>query len=324
VDTRKLVPLTTGDVFCWLEDNGHFIRDKKPVVEQIDTPTPASSEKIFCPVCGLKYAVHPIKETSGDAIQCDIVPPAVRHYKMPIVNVGRIFAAHPYTASVAWSASGMIQEPRPGFVTLYHKWSHEDLVSAADPSLTVGVIDVVKQLQLPSFTVEKPNRPGPSFPLDEAGESRDSVTANIASYAALSLAVRQFIRALINGGLEISKRDRDTAINLPVGETSSGQRQTKRTAKSMKPRMLTPMHIISGVIIRERGKMLFGVPSDVGVAIYACLARLGVPTGNAVAAAGRMQPSTLMQAAIALLNAQSSGSAVLNQALPMPPSSNIS
>ncbi|KAK7438473.1 hypothetical protein VKT23_018088 [Stygiomarasmius scandens] len=72
----NLVPLTTGDVFCWLEDNNHFFRESpSPSSEEPDIATQEEStsnkesrwnqllqDGKWCKVCGLGLWAHGIVE----------------------------------------------------------------------------------------------------------------------------------------------------------------------------------------------------------------------------------------------------------------------
>lgn len=109
------------------------------------------------------------------------------------------------------------------------------------------------------------------YPLDNLGSTQSEVEASIAPHALLALATQKFICALINGGLETSKRDKELGFNV----WSEGR--VKKTGRwKGKTRLLTPSHILGGVVAGERG----WTGNRVGVAVFGCLKRLGVLVGS--------------------------------------------
>jgi len=280
-----LTPLTTADVFNWLFEKGHFItRRISPSVpkEGMNEVVKSVDDDTWCPCCGQKEmrkdqtATTPVKAEPGTSIvppghpgiksvedgiansKCNpgCLCPSLEHpaTKMPIVNV--------FTRLDLDGAIQNCGEPAPksgGFKA----FRDADLVKAAHPQMTMAVRDIVHRLKLASFL------PPPAK--DETiGGSKRSLEAQLAPHASLAIATQCFLRVLIEGGLHVSKKDA-----VVSGPTRSKRRPQVTRGEGSSTSMLTPVHILSGLLSRMREPDVRG--TEVNRMAYELLTRLGAP-----------------------------------------------
>ncbi|KAL0580194.1 hypothetical protein V5O48_001787 [Marasmius crinis-equi] len=125
----ELIPLTVGDVFSWLEDEGHFLREKVDMESNKSRFPKGKAREVFeedkwCRVCGLGLSLHGAPSTSNvrgsvaaaaspstttgatdDAAsdvtrtdstvhQCAIVPKIILSPRMPTIDVQTVMQQH--------------------------------------------------------------------------------------------------------------------------------------------------------------------------------------------------------------------------------------
>ncbi|KAJ3851176.1 hypothetical protein EV368DRAFT_65972 [Lentinula lateritia] len=246
--------------------------------------------------------------------QCQIVGKMLQLLKMPVVDVQRIFRVHTQKGIEQTPSTVSSLNPRqlPPWSSRTHLLvrDHSTLVAAVDPRMTLGVRALVHPLSLRSFYL--PSSPT-LFPLDRLGENAAEVEVNLSPYALLALAAKQFIRVLIKEAAEVEKRDKELGVGLlfethhrdvslltsgpssrkyktaPGTNGRKGREKEKIKIQSIK--VLTPMHIVTGVVSSYvRATALASVPSEgrpgvpvssidndggVGIAMFGCLSRLG-------------------------------------------------
>lgn len=194
---------------------------------------------------------------------------------------------------------------------LFRRFTHRDIIDVADPGLVVGVMKVVATLKLPHCCSPTPTKikgqdDTPVYPLSTYGSTPSTTDKNIAPYALLSLAVKQFIKVLVDGGVEVGRREvrHSFTANPPpfmVGSSTGSSASTSRSRRTAraKPqlRLLTPVHILSAAIhgigpVPDKrwsstpsgglGMSPYGVSggawNELNLAVFGCLSRLGIGT----------------------------------------------
>ncbi|KAG7092695.1 hypothetical protein E1B28_009026 [Marasmius oreades] len=82
-DSKQLIPLTVGDVYCWLEDEGYFFRGQSRE-ESLDSGKgrqtkgkvrDIAEEDKWCRACGLGLSLHLNTSASGASFGSDTSPP---------------------------------------------------------------------------------------------------------------------------------------------------------------------------------------------------------------------------------------------------------
>ncbi|ESK89852.1 hypothetical protein Moror_837 [Moniliophthora roreri MCA 2997] len=342
-ESAPSTPLTAGDVFCWLEDEGHFIREEK-VEEHHEIKGKAKGkgretpDDKWCRVCGLGLSFHnpttlnptvgtattePAPEAASAAItnfRCRIAPKEMQHFKMPTIDVEMAFKEHLQRAKGAATMPDSTAATRMAISDIeMTKWirrhRNHNIVTAVEPNLTKFVLSQALALRLsncPPITSGQKE-----YPINLLGTGSDTVDTVLAPHAYLALAMKQFIQYLVRSGLEISKRDTEfgvgftfqvqnrhgqdhysnTPLLTPVMATapsasgsrkkSGGGGRKKEPANKVQSavKVLTPMHILSGVISRntesrtaqQYAALLGGLKApEVASAVYRCLAQLGI------------------------------------------------
>ncbi|KAH7915481.1 hypothetical protein BJ138DRAFT_997877 [Hygrophoropsis aurantiaca] len=262
------IPLTTGDVYCWLEDEGHFLRPSpnaqatpKDIKDNKKSTPPRSAQDEFCSLCGMKRRYHPsfnIKnEGSSTGFICDIVQD--HRARPPCLDMTRIFNGNledmirhnpqdPFPSSDPSVSSKPLVSTRAGHLSRY---SSRDMVSITPPAMTLAVRRHIHSLNLPSFTESSRGV------TDIYLRPRSEVEDHLAPYALVSASLKGLIGILVRRGLDVAKQD--LTKTLLEGR------------KKSKPYMLTPSHII-------RGLHSGATTSPTQTAVLLSLARLAVPT----------------------------------------------
>ncbi|KAF9474325.1 hypothetical protein BDN70DRAFT_997132 [Pholiota conissans] len=319
LENTALLPLTVAEVYSWLSENNHFIKvaEKaqpitkneiaKVVVKKEDGDVSQAKElERWCRICGMHPLLHLIRnDIKTEALDneepkleiserqhqnlsilcaedsCTIVPRLLQIAKFPMLDIRQL------------TEDGM---GRPTRNTARHvNASPHALVSVADPHLLLSIRRMVENLGLSKFrpllkigdTEQNPSL----YPLTELGQNRPGVEKNLAPYALLTLVTKSFVRALVDRGLEVANRDKVLSTGLSSSKRSKGNR------KGAKPnRMLTPTHILSGILTRGRGRGSSQDPLDTVVLL--CLSKLGVavdPESLVPSRQGELEPSVKLE-----------------------------
>lgn len=282
--------------------NGHFCKavsevDQGPQVKQELSEDGVRSSHLstnkhvitWCCICGLETSKHrtrndfkmeqpedenpakPIsKAPNADTIftsdeTCTIVPRVLHITKLPRIDVRLPLSdVEPRTKG-----------KQPGYLTRQYR----PFVSAPDPFFLLSVHRLVDDLGLSSFrhlTVPAESRKGfPSYPIDQLGKYRMDIEKNLAPLGLLSLFTKEFISVLVARGLEVANRDNTIAASTVAPRSSSKKRnRSMQETESKPPRILTPTHILSGILTRGRGRGSTQDPLDAVVLL--CLSKLGV------------------------------------------------
>ncbi|KAG6856877.1 hypothetical protein H0H87_012457 [Tephrocybe sp. NHM501043] len=263
--SQDLIPLTTADVYHWLSEEGHFIRPPaaiRPKIEAIDTMGKAKQLDDVVP--RISPAVKPETEAAANSVKlehgddhagikttspCNARP---KNITMPMVNV------------LSRIPTDVLAVQRCMTDTRTKDYQDGELVAAADPNLTSAIYDCVNKLQLPTFASSQGHEN--LYPVDKLGPDSTQVERYLAPHATLAIVVRQFVRTLIEGGVEVLKCQK---------ETSSGEqtRDPDMTEESIPDSVLTPSHILERVVTRREAAK----GDSLDIAMFECLSRLGVP-----------------------------------------------
>ncbi|KAJ6544654.1 hypothetical protein DFH09DRAFT_1088519 [Mycena vulgaris] len=297
--TEDVPMLTTADIFSWLHTNGYFPRGVATLKKEQDMQTLKTG---FCRICGLPYRLHAVvsdpaqssvKSESrpnlaltgvGDDFVCHITPIDWQLKRMPMIDLSRVlprrhrttFPLTPSTTIVPLNAALLANADTTRVRDSSWDSRAPGLVAVSNPRLITAVRALVLALKLPSFTLAPPP-PSPTaspdlprFPIDPA-LSPAEIQADVAPYAMLSLLTKQFVRALVNTGLEVAARDRHRAM-VQVDGRARRLPNVADLFNERERRMLAPSHILRGVVTRG-----WDWKDELGIAMLGCLARSGVP-----------------------------------------------
>ena len=172
--------LSTGDIYTWLADNGHFLRSSTTTTAQKLPPTNNISsgpqEVQYCPVCGLVDADHQSNQFRWD-MRC-----FVKTRQFPLIDSKDMITTQ--ILSPIGTAITFLPEAH----TLSQVW---------DPSAMQAVQAMIENLKLPMF------HPRNAF----SNGTRLTTETELAPYAFLSIIMQLFARALVQGGLEMLRHD---------------------------------------------------------------------------------------------------------------------
>jgi hypothetical protein len=304
------IPLSTADIFAWLSEEGHFLRpasvlEIKSEIDQI--PKLDKPAEIWCSVCGQDVETHlsisAVKKETADVgwkddvkaedairqakdkrikraysraipVPCNIAPIELQISKLPMNNIGAAVNLYTHLSQRVDTKSQTRDSITKSRTAKYYRSSV--IVSAAHPKLTMAVRNVVMSLKLPTFSPGSldlfPSEQPFQQPLDALGTHRSRVEKHLAPHAILALATQQFIRVLIEGGVDVVNREKATATGL-AGSTARRKGRTENE-KDKHISLLTPVHVLSNIITRGQGRSQ--TYREVDIAIAGCLARLGV------------------------------------------------
>lgn len=188
---------------------------------------------------------------------CPIVPRALQLAKLPRIDI-----RHSMT----------IERRGPDRTRVYSMvGSPQALVSAADPRLTLHIRRLVENLGLSKFRPRLKTAENPTiYPIDALGGHHLEIRNTVAPYALLALVTKSFVRVLVERGLEVANRDKIIGAGLSSSRPQKGNRRGQATAS----RMLTPTHILSGILTRGRGRCTS--PDALDTVVLLCLSKLGV------------------------------------------------
>lgn len=303
--TREgVIPLTTADVFTWLSDEGHFVKCpavNPPMKEPVDKPLEDKPMESWCPVCGQGVEVHLLtdavkKETAAFEMKehttvegetkegvrfgdikarvfpcpCGIVPAELHRAQMPVIDVRALLGPRLLPLPHNYATMTRKIDDAPANIHAFNRFRAADVVTACDPHISLAIERVISPLRLPAFGSLLCNQSSSRFPLDMMGTDKAAVETHLAPYATLGLAMQQFVRMLIEGGLEVAKGEKAIAAGL----TAPRRRRRVEKEKDSAISMLTPAHIAHGIVSRGRGRgQAYGA---IDVAIFGSLARLRV------------------------------------------------
>lgn len=281
--SEVMIPLTTADVFSWLDEAGHFPRSRVLPVPDALVPISKPKTKVvnntepqWCSTCGIALSVHPTQGNVGSMVKeenfigftknedtrygteyaCPVAE-ATQMNKIPILDIHHLFNPR-YPLDPPIPNFSIRQPTVKDIITQSKHWSHRHLIAASDPNLTVAVKNIVEELRLSSFSSHSPfpsvdNQPPLiPFPTTSLGTSTSKVESHLAPHALLSLLTQTFVRVLVQGGMEIAKQDKDIA-------------QNSIRKKKIGPGVLTPSHVLRGISSSPKSN------------VFKCLARLGIP-----------------------------------------------
>ncbi|KAG6891379.1 hypothetical protein C0992_008090 [Termitomyces sp. T32_za158] len=284
LQAQALIPLTTADVYCWLLEEGHFIRPPdatKPKIEHPDIQIKSvlTSHDVWCISCGQRIEAHttssavntklalPFNDTRAEPkdsfevgkledpprvpLPCNILP---RVLQLPMVN-----------AFSRLRMDSSTNRPEHGPNVRMKDLQAVHLVAACDPRFILVVHDVVSALKLPSFSTNSGD--SERLGVEKFGKTQAAIDRYFAPYATLALAAQCFVRSLVVGGIDSVKKQRSYG-----GWCQKGQGIPEEMTLN---NILTPSHILSSVLARRDASGPQSHP--LGTAIFGCLSRLGIP-----------------------------------------------
>ena len=296
------IPLSVADIYSWLSENGHFPRPVSDLTKaQLDHSCPDDQDEvtqstIYCRFCGLDTQVHDRitqfkQEDSEENIHnmskifeeiesktpkkmfprptgqaCLIAAPELQITKFPRIDTKQFI---------------LPDQRAPDYTPSPTNLHTSALLGIAEPSIAVHIHDLTKRWDLRTFhnpsrvsgdSVGSPRATGVMMPLEAIGKSRKEVETKLAPHALLALLAERFIRAVVHRGLEVANRDKSTAL----GSRRRGKNQLNPLLAT---RMLTPTHILSGILTRGVGTERKRHPLD--AALLLSLSKLGVVVENA-------------------------------------------
>ncbi|KAI0647961.1 hypothetical protein C8Q79DRAFT_906409 [Trametes meyenii] len=297
------IPLTTVDVFHWLEDEGFYPRTntaparfsgQQSRLSRRQHPPGALEPNAYCRTCGLHRAHHP-NTTDEDTKPAVDIKPALLGAALerglctvfndadgelltqrPIFDVDALLKYNPAGADAG--DMGPYGLGHAIFMTPSSSISHpqvqtgppspEDLVSIAHPQLTVAI---QRATGLPHLQQGAAPR-SPSRLMDL---SHSAAAAHLAPSALLAVALRSVVRQLVGRGVDALRED-EAALRVATGRHERPRRATAviAGAPTAPRRVLTPAHVLRGVAARARS----GIDAGAGLAgdaLRVCLARLG-------------------------------------------------
>ncbi|KAF8071822.1 hypothetical protein FPV67DRAFT_1667279 [Lyophyllum atratum] len=296
---QKPAPLTTADVYSWLSEEGHFIRPAdasgaKKEKDDGDKSVKGNYVETWCSTCGQGVEAHAMASaiktelvhppstsvkmeagfksedqllsevTQTFTIPCNIAP---RIPKMPMLNA--CIRMHP---SLTTASRGQVQRISPLKDVQIRDYQRADLVAASDPNLTLAIHKIIHSLKLPTFI--SPLQNGETmYPLDELGTDKTQVEDHLAPHAILAIAAQRFMCALVEGGIDVARREKAASSDFAGAVIEKRRRNEKEPGVASS--VLTPTHVLRSVISRAEGSN--SQRGVLGVAMFECLARLGVP-----------------------------------------------
>ncbi|KAG6865180.1 hypothetical protein C0991_004623 [Blastosporella zonata] len=264
--SQNLIPLTTADVYYWLSEEGRFFRPPaavKPKPEDIDIP-------------GKSY-VDVATHLASPAAKANLVHPLESTKSEPEGNPGRTQTMSPLSVPPQALRTPMIDIlsrlsstdglPRHTSDSPIKDLRVADLVAAFDPKFTSAVHDIVEALKLPMFA--SPSRNSETlYPLDTFGTNKAQVESHLAPHATLAIAARRFVQVLVEGGVDVLKKQREAFTG---GEM---MRNNVTTEDAIPSNVLMPSHILHNVIARRDASS--SQSDSLDIAMSECLSRLGV------------------------------------------------
>jgi len=292
-------PLTTADVFRWMEDENVFPRTVvKKRTEDAQTSEAATSQgalnpDVYCRICGLSQVHHPggveIEEASPQDVKDLTVnlsansPRACLTFngpgtRRPVFDVNRLLnpAAEGYAIPYGLSPR-LFTPPMQANKVQLPVASPADLLAVAHPQLVIAIRSVSEMWKLEHLQTLQ------SSVLDsdeglmsrtEINKPRQEVLDDLAPYATLAVVARSMIRMLVQRGLDVVRQD-ETAVRM-LGKYERAKIRQKisrgQTAAGGR-RLLTPSHVLRGLTLgAQRG--LAESATLVGIA------RLGIGKGD--------------------------------------------
>ena len=306
--SESTVDLSVADVYYWMSENKYFPRESAVEVENpavakkenagvkqeakeefLDSiPEQSSPLHRWCPICGIDTSLHSTTkfvkyEDLGEDEKrrahsahgcnkmsilapddvCHVVPRVLQIAKLPRIDIRRLLMN-----------GDSPDEPPPSLLRNDTAMTLEDrsLVSAADSNMTMWIRQLTEDLGLFRFEHSSKATDGPdslpTFPLDQFGDNKIDVERRLAPFALLALVTKQFAKRLVRDGMDVAERDNVIASGLAKGN----RRRPKKKATTQ--RLLTPTHVLSGILARGRGRASEEDGSD--AVILSSLSKLGI------------------------------------------------
>ncbi|OCH91897.1 hypothetical protein OBBRIDRAFT_774513 [Obba rivulosa] len=289
---ETFIPLSTADVYHWLEDEGLFPRAagsgaadaterKKRRVQETDLA--AAVSEVFCRRCGLHRQYHPttVKSEVSDpvpaagAVSAQSVfigvsdnPTACMSFsiedtKLPLFDANQLMFRQLSSAAAQNAPYGLsptvFAARRPSPAAL--QYSSRDLVASADPRVIIAIRSLLTATGLVRRSDGIPSFIDPSHLSDLSQLPRSATEDALATHALLALLTRCMVRLLVRGGLDTIRRDE---------EAVRGHIRPRRRVVEQVRRVLSPSHVLRGLTLNAQRRLADS-------AALLLLARLGLP-----------------------------------------------
>ncbi|KAL7279869.1 hypothetical protein ACG7TL_006278 [Trametes sanguinea] len=297
----EAVPLTTLDVYHWLEDEGFYPRSGVNGAKQDSQKSEAAkssrrqrgpgalSGDAFCRTCGLHRAYHP-NVVDEDVKPVDIKPSALgaaverglcmafngedgAPTRRPIFDVDALLKFAPTDSEIDAAQEVPYGLSRAIFVAPTSSSpgadmssSLTDLVSVADPMLVVAIQRITGLPRLGNEAVEDRSEES-ATPFMLTTLPRSEAAAELAPSALLAIALKEFVRHLVGRGIDALRQD-EAALRVATGRHDRARRPPAAGGAIPPRRLLTPSHVLRGVARYARTGLT-------GSALRVCLGRLG-------------------------------------------------
>lgn len=312
-----IIPLTTGDVFTWLSEEGHSSRPPASTPEgKKDTPQTRKIDKpaeIWCPICGQDVESHLSvsavkKETrdigSEDAIKveelirqakdnrlqlggmhihtipvpCNIAPIELQLSKLPMNNMDALINHYQTSLQLGNVNSQTIHSVTKYRIAKYYQPAI--IVSAVSPELTLAVRKLIISLNLPTFDSGSFNLFPNQEPSQHTPGAFETHTSLVEKHLAPHAILALATKQFIRALIEGALEAAKREKAKATGLAMSTVRRKRRTGQGKDEHisLLTPVHLLSSITTRCQGWSQGH--RDVAVAIAGCLAKLGVPAGR--------------------------------------------
>lgn len=244
------VHLTAGDVYCWLEDEGHFLRppvcldSKQDSTDEPNTTTVAL--QVFCHVCGFTASHHAqalskMKQASN-SVGCPLS--AIRAVRMPVFDVrallGRLTDTSGSMVKTPYSLSHTLLESTPISPVIMERFKALDLITVTDAAVTQSIYQLVSSRGFRLGRGDSTLSSGQAkLPLEQLGAAKREVEEKLSSAAVLALLVKPLVRQLLSN-----------AVNSMKKQDEDNHTQGCRHGVGPLPRevrLLTPRHIVEGL-----------------------------------------------------------------------------
>ncbi|OSC97231.1 hypothetical protein PYCCODRAFT_1399215 [Trametes coccinea BRFM310] len=297
----EAVPLTTLDVYHWLEDEGFYPRSGVNGAKQDSQKSEAAkssrrqrgpgalSGDAFCRTCGLHRAYHP-NVVDEDVKPVDIKPSALgaalerglcmafngedgAPTRRPIFDVDALLKFAPTDSEIDAAQEVPYGLSRAIFVAPTSSSpgadmssSLTDLVSVADPMLVVAIQRITGLPRLGNEAVEDRSEES-AAPFMLTTLPRSEAAAELAPSALLAIALKEFVRHLVGRGIDALRQD-EAALRVATGRHDRARRPPAAGGAIPPRRLLTPSHVLRGMARYARTGLT-------GSALRVCLGRLG-------------------------------------------------
>ncbi|OBZ68771.1 hypothetical protein A0H81_11328 [Grifola frondosa] len=289
-------PLTTADVYRWLEDEGLFHHStgskhkdapQKSQDERQEEVLPIHPDReVFCRTCGLHQSHHPAvikSEYPGDTKIFRSIQPGPRisgtspcmsfngeSTRLPLLDIERLL--NPASNNVPYGLCPAVFAVPPPVISHGYIPSSSDLVSIGDPKLISAIRALAGIWKLEHLGWEAETTPENDHlsSRTELDRPKAVIDDQLAPFSVLAMLTKLFVRLLVHRGMDAFYRD-EAATRTIERYDRSVRRPGWGADSSALRRLLTPSHVLRGLATHVQ----HGLTDS---AVFLCLARMGEPS----------------------------------------------